>query len=54
MIGLRSPCKGQRILVLGNDFLDDDSGIEVVILERKGIIIEIEYRDSSIIDYRLA
>ena len=54
MVGLVAPCRNQRVLALGNDFLDDDIGLEVVAMERSGKLIANEDDVLKICDYSLA
>lgn len=54
MVGLIAPCRNQRVLALGNDYLDDEIGLEIVAMERSGKLIAEEDDSLGIVDYRLS
>jgi hypothetical protein len=53
MLGVKAKVKGQRMLRLGNDTLDDESGLGVIRLEREGIIKVQRKTDDNCFNYEL-
>jgi hypothetical protein len=53
MLGVKAKVKCQRMLRLGNDTLDDESGLGVIRLEREGIIRVQKKTDDNVFNYEL-
>ena len=53
-LGIKAPCKGQRQLLIGNDMLDDESGLDVIGLEHTKKIVAVEDDNTGICDYVLS